>query len=675
MRRPNPPDWLAHPLRIQHGPVPWTAALRGALGMAPLLAAGVALGHPHEAVLAGLGALFAGINDRAGTRRAGLLHIGVPALGGALGLLLGVADGWWAVPLLGAVGLVSGAISVAGPVSSAAAVQLLVLAAVGSGMPLQSPGPLKACCYLAGASWIVLQRLAVRPRGTARGHDAGERLAVAAVFDALADALAAVGTPGAAAARRRLTTALDRADEALRLRRLLPLPGRRRTGPDRASVRLAAASALCEAAVALLWESEPLPQRIGDGPRRLAAAVRTDTTPGPLPAPVSDTPARTAFDRALLDAGLAFSLAGPGVGRPDRTLSGTDRTGTPRTAPGRPRSRVHPAGPAGREYGLRVAVCVTVSTAAALLLRTDHWYWLPATAAFLVKPDYGPLFSRVVNRFAGTAVGVLLFAVLAAFAPSAAGTGAWWPVAAVAIAGALLPSALCHFGLQTAVITVTVLAFVTLGGDTQAVTSRLGDTAIACAIVLLVGHLPALVDSRAGVGHRSAQALRDIHHYLDHILDEPGEPHRTDPDLRDAHHAHQARSAHHAHAVHHADRRAVLRRAAYQALAQARTAAEHAAAELRTAPDRDWLRVTAGAERIADAATACAVRLEHGAPRPAPPARREVTAALAAVADAIDGRGPAATSLATASAHVPDGCRTLDDILTELRRIDALAAP
>ncbi|MFD0350479.1 hypothetical protein ACFQ0M_39585 [Kitasatospora aburaviensis] len=285
MHRPNTPDWLAHPLRVQRGPVPWTAALRGALGMAPLLAVGVAVGRPHEAVLAGLGALFAGINDRAGTRRTGLLHIGVPALGGALGLLLGVADGWWAVPLLGTVGLVSGAISVAGPVSSAAAVQLLVLAAVGSGMPLQLPGPLRACCYLAGAAWIMLQRLAVRPRGTTRGHDAGERLAVAAVFDALADALAAVGTPGAAAARRRLTTALDRADEALRLHRLLRLPGRRPTRPDRASVRLAAASALCEAGVALLWEREPLPQRISDGPRRLASAVRTDTTPDRCPRP------------------------------------------------------------------------------------------------------------------------------------------------------------------------------------------------------------------------------------------------------------------------------------------------------------------------------------------------------------------------------------------------------
>ncbi|MDC7336022.1 hypothetical protein PQR15_05180 [Streptomyces lydicus] len=37
-----------------------------------------------------------------------------------------------------------------------------------------------------------------------------------------------------------------------------------------------------------------------------------------------------------------------------------------------------------------MAVCIAASAAVALLLRADHWYWLPATATFLVKPDLGP---------------------------------------------------------------------------------------------------------------------------------------------------------------------------------------------------------------------------------------------------------------------------------------------
>ncbi|MBR7677250.1 FUSC family protein, partial [Streptomyces daliensis] len=56
-----------------------------------------------------------------------------------------------------------------------------------------------------------------------------------------------------------------------------------------------------------------------------------------------------------------------------------------------------------------------------------------ATAAFLVKPDMGPLFSRVVNRVAGTAVGVLLFAGLTAVAE-----GPLWPVVVAEAAGALI---------------------------------------------------------------------------------------------------------------------------------------------------------------------------------------------------------------------------------------------
>ncbi|MEU2631199.1 FUSC family protein, partial [Kitasatospora sp. NPDC007106] len=225
--------------------------------------------------------------------------------------------------------------------------------------------------------------------------------------------------------------------------------------------------------------------------------------------------------------------------------------------------------------------------------------------------------------------------------------------AAVALGAALVPLAVRHFALQTAVVTVTVLTFVSVGGDRQAAASRLADTAVACLLVLLVGHLPRLADTQARVGHRSAHALRHTRRYLQHVLAAgPG-----DPDGHPAGHA--------------AEQRAELRRAAYQALAEARTAAETAAAELHTGRGPDWLGVTTGAERIVDAATACAVRLEHGAARPAAPAARRVAEALDAVADALDGRGDAPGSR-PALADLPPDCLTLNDIVTELRRIRTL---
>ncbi|MFH8404192.1 FUSC family protein [Streptomyces sp. NPDC018019] len=713
------PTWLAHPLRWQRLPVPWAAVVRGALCAGPLLAAGVATGHPAAGVLAGLGSMLAGVNDRPGTRRRGVVHIGLPALASAFGMLLGatlqtVGAGWWVVPALFAVGFVSGAGSVAGPVRSNAGMQMLASTILGAGMPLSGAPWLKALYLLAGCLWLLLLRLVFHPPRPAGGPLSGERAAVATVFDALADALAAVGGPGAEAARRRLTAALDRADEALRLRRLL----RRRPRPDERLLaeRLAAGTALCEASVALLWEARPLPDRVTEGPRRFAEALRTGRPPGRLPAPETSSPARGAFDRALLDAAVVFDRTEPvdaagADGGPaaisgavpvdtgtetepgtdgaepgtdgaepgtDGAEPGTDGSGpsagpsgstgpTHPTAPTRPRptsrqrrssplarliasagARTRPGrsvlGPAGRDYGLRVGLCIAVSAAVALALRAEHWYWLPATVTFLVKPDLGPLFSRTVNRFAGTVAGVLVFA--------AAGTlldGWWWPALVAGAGGALLPFATRHFALQTVAITLMVLSFVHVSGDPQAALERIVDTSAACAIVLVVGHLPRLADPRRRVGHRVTAALRATGTYLGEVL-------RTEPG-------------------HDRGERLVRRRAAYRALGEARAAAETAAAELLAARGRnpDWLTVVTAAERIVDAATACAVRLDHGARRPTPQEAGRLCEALTAMADALeDPDRPGPPALAAEIPPVP-GCATLTDVAAELERMRGFA--
>lgn len=302
-------------------------------------------------------------------------------------------------------------------------------------------------------------------------------------------------------------------------------------------------------------------------------------------------------------------------------------------------------GPAGRDYGLRVAVCIAASAAVALLLRADHWYWLPATVTFLVKPDLGPLFSRTVNRFAGTVAGVLVFAGAGLLL-----TGSWWPALMAGAGGALLPFATRHFALQTVAITLMVLSFVHVSGDPQAAAERIVDTSIACGIVLVVGHLPRLADPRRRVGHRVTSALRSTEQFLRYVLEsEPG----ADP-----------------------TRRLALRRAAYRALGEARAAAETAAAELLAARDRnpDWLTVVTAAERIVDAATACAVRLDHGAHRPGRAEAEALCQALSAMADALEdpGRLPERGLSGPDLPPVPD-CATLTDVAVELERIRGYA--
>ncbi|MFI2199397.1 FUSC family protein [Streptomyces sp. NPDC020192] len=597
MSRPAAPPWLAHALRAQRGPVPWSAVTRGALAAGPLLLVGVATGHTGPGVLAAIAAMLAGINDRPGSRRASVKRLGVPALAGAAGLLVGTyaGQGLAAVPLtlvLTLLGLLAGGISAVGPVASAAGTQLLVAAAIGAGMPAALSGWQRALAFLAGAGWLMMLRLVLPTPGSLAGDFRfdGEREAVADVYDAVAALLDGVGGPHATAQRAALTAALDHAQDALagpRLRRYASSAAERRL-----RAQYAAALPLAEAATALYWAGEPVAARAAEGPRRLAAAVRGNTGTGPLPAPHRSAPALRALDDALLRAAEAF----------DRAESRDDRLPARRRSP---KDVVRAAfGTGGREYGLRVALCFGASAAIAQALHHtgwyghhQHWYWLPATAVFLVKPDLGPLASRVLCRAAGTVLGALVFAGFAALLPRPAGL-----IALVAVCGALVPVATRHFAALTAVVTVLVLALVMVGGDSQASVSRIGETLLACALVLVVGHLPMPGERGGGVRARLAVAGAAAHAYLVHVLGESG-----DRAGRESVDDCAGRGS-----VDDRAERWALRREAYRTLAEARTAIALAAAELPAVA-----RHTAGTdavadvlERLVDTTTACAVHLD-----------------------------------------------------------------
>ncbi|WP_199831561.1 FUSC family protein [Streptomyces sp. NRRL S-4] len=577
------PPWLAHVLRAQRGPVPWNAVLRGALAASPLLVS-VLAERPAAGVPAALGAMLAGINDRPGSRRASVARLGLPALAGSAGLLTGtmiaatVGSGRSLVVLplvLGLLGLVAGALSSTGPVASACGTQVLVAAVIGAGMPSPEPGPLRALLFLAGAGWLLLLRLVLPSPGRLGGGPYrldGEREAVAAVYDAVARLLQASGGPQARAGRAALSAALDRAQDSLagpRIRRYASSSAERRL-----HAQYAAAFPLAEAATALAWAGNPLPARITEGPRRLAASVRSGGTCGPLPAPARTDAGLRALDDALLRAAAVFDRptgASPGR-RGERSYS---------SVLGRARSA------AGREYGLRVGVCCATSTLVAQWLHHDHWYWLPATTVFLVKPDLGPLASRVLCRAVGTVVGAAVFG-LVVMLPAAPFT----LVTTVALCGAFLPVATRHFAVQTAVVTVLVLSLVLLGGEPPASWGRVVESLLACATVLLVGHLP--LPGRRGHSVRAAldAAVGAAHRYVGHVLHAPED--------------HTGRGA--------------LRRDAYRSLAAARTAIDLSAAELpAVARQSAGSEGVAGAvERLIDTTTACAVQLDHPAAEPPP---------------------------------------------------------
>ncbi|MGC0332685.1 hypothetical protein RKD23_005675 [Streptomyces sp. SAI-170] len=312
--------------------------------------------------------------------------------------------------------------------------------------------------------------------------------------------------------------------------------------------------------------------RAGAALRRLARVVREGGHSGPLPAPRRAGPALRALDDALLKAAEAFDQ-GDGGDLHTRRRGARELL---RTA----------FGAGGREYGFRAGLAFGGSAAVAQWLHHaqwygshTHWYWLPATAVFLVKPDLGPLVSRVLCRAAGTVLGALVFAGLAAVLPRPAGL-----VAVVAVCGALIPVATRHFAAQTAVVTVLVLALVMVGGEPQASVGRIGETLLACAIVLVVGHLPVPGRRGGGVHARLAAAADAARRYLAQVMS--GSDDRA--------------------------RRWILRREAYRTLAEARAAIALAAAELpalaRHAHGAD--EAAALLERLVDTTTACAVHLD-----------------------------------------------------------------
>ncbi|HEY8984986.1 MAG TPA: FUSC family protein [Streptomyces sp.] len=621
------PPWLAHALRAQRGPVPWAAVARGALAAGPLLALAVAVDHTSLGVVAAIAAMLAGINDRPGSRRTSVQRLGTPALAGAAGILCGSYAGAHAGAVvltlaLTALGLFAGSMSAIGPVASAAGTQLLVASAIGAGMPVDESGWQRALAYLAGAGWLILLRLALPTPGSIAGDFRfdGERAAVAGVYDAIAALLDAVGGPDATTRRAALTAALDHAQDALagpRLRRYASSSAERRL-----HAQYAAALPLAEAATALAWAGDPVSERASEGPRRLAAAVRENTHTGPLPAPSRSAPALRALDDALLHAAEAFDRGhGDALHARRRGVAALLRAAF---------------GAGGREYGLRVALCFGASAAIAQALHHSrwygehhHWYWLPATAVFLVKPDLGPLVSRVLCRAAGTVLGALVFAGFAAFLPRPEGL-----VALVAVCGALVPVATRHFAAQTAVVTVLVLALVMVGGEPQASAGRIGETLLACVIVLVVGHLPMPGERGGQVRARLAVATKAAQEYLAYVLSGTGDTgpghdiHGEKPQKR----ARRPRRRERASGAHVTLRGAesgsqgprspvpvgdratrwALRREAYRTLAEARTAialsaAEHPALARHTAGTDE---VAALLERLVDTTTACAVQLD-----------------------------------------------------------------
>ncbi|MEU8887169.1 FUSC family protein [Streptomyces sp. NPDC048442] len=599
---------------------PWAALVRASLALAIPLAVGLAAGQPAYGALAAMGGLSGVIGDTADAYRMRILNIAVPQLFGAVGVTLGTlvyGHGWVAVAALTALALISGMISSVGAVASVSGLLLILNAVVGAGLPMPDPWWTAPLLMTLGGLLVLLLTLLAWPwRG-----GAPERTAVAATYREVAALLEAAGTSAYPATRQDVSRSLNASYDLILARRTREHG--RRSPLVRVLAQLNALIPLIEAAPAAHVQGKRLPPEIPSAVRVLADAVergeptadrRTEhaaehAAVSACPAP--RTPAGHAVDHALRHAATVVLAEDPDPYNID------DRLGRPAALRIRVRRALRNVLRSGASwrYGLRLAVCIGLAQCLVSLIEVPRSYWVTLTVVFVMKPDFGSVFSRAVLRAIGTAVGLVLAAVVL----SELSRG-WWDVPVMLVLAALIPLfSVRGYAYQTAAITPVILLLSDLLNHQGfgLVLPRLWDSLIGCAITLLAGYLLWPETWHTRVGSRLAKAVHDTADYLALAFADPPNP------------ANRTRRTH-------------ARRTLYKDLMTIRTEFQRALTEPppmgRSAAA--WWPLAIAVERIVDATTAARVRVDHGAP---PPPAPEVAALTAQLRDLAEGLTTAAT--------------------------------
>ncbi|MFF4015443.1 FUSC family protein [Streptomyces sp. NPDC001843] len=642
----TPPDWLMRNLQSRRAPVNLPAMARAGIGMSAPLAVGLATGHVQYGALASMGALSGVIGDTADAYRMRLLNIAVPQLFGAIGVTLGAlvfGQGWLAVAAVTGVALISGMISTIGAVASVSGLLLLLNAVIGAGLPLPGPWWLAPALMTGGGLLVLLLTLLAWPLRSG----VPERTAVADTYRTVAALLAASGTDRTDeydAARHAVTQSLNQSYDLILAHRA------RHHGRSRELTRLLAQlnaiTPVVEAAPMAHLAGRPLPPEIPAAVRHLAQAVETGYT-GPigltaLPTPVTET--ARAVDHALRHAAEV-------VTSPDVDPRGIDdRLGRPaalgvRTA--RAARNVVLSAHSWR-YGLRLALCIGIAQALVSLVPVPRSYWVALTITFVLKPDFGSVFSRALLRALGTVAGLLIAAAVLAEVPRG-----WWDVPVILILAPLIPALTPRgYGYQTAAITpvILLLSDILNHQGTALLVPRLVDSLLGCAIALVAGYLLWPESWHTRVGDRLANAVADTARYVESAFGDATDT-TTDPASR-----------------------ARMRRRLYRDLSAIRTEFQRALTEPPPTGRRAaaWWPLVVAVERIVDATTAARVRVGQGA---AAPSSLEVDQVVLQLDELSEGVRHAESLIAVRTDLTGPSGSVLEPLRQEVAAARAIASP
>jgi len=135
-------------------------------------------------------------------------------------------------------------------------------------------------------------------------------------------------------------------------------------------------------------------------------------------------------------------------------------------------------------HAMRCAVCLSMALLVSRLWQLPHGYWLPMTAAIVLRPDFAATFNFGLLRVVGTILGLVLTTALLHITPH----DAWTHLALMAVlCMAFRYLATAHYGIAVAALTGTVVIFLSFEGVNSgtAVMDRVLNTALGSGMALL----------------------------------------------------------------------------------------------------------------------------------------------------------------------------------------------
>jgi uncharacterized membrane protein YccC len=487
--------------RMKRPDVPLRVVLRNVAAVVLPLGVGMATGHAAIGLGVGAGALNTMFSDQPGPYRQRVWRLLLASLAAGLAALVGFVIGGMLGPMLLATalcGFVGGLLVVFGPDAARVGMTSVILLVVTAATPLPSlAAALGASALLfSGGLLMMLFSVAAWPLHRYRP----ERHALATVYRGLAMLARqqAADDTEVPALTDTMTTlqhtllgrhhARGRAMEAFgvllelaeRIRLELTAISELGARPGHVGFRDHAAQAL--AAIAAALDEGEAPQEAEQALQNLqasedaglAAAERPDglaihvhALTGQIAAAVRN--ANWAGTRGELRAAAA-----------ETPLPAALRIGSARAIL---RANLTPTSVAFR-HAVRSAICLSVALFVSRQWQLPHGYWLPMTAAIVLRPDFAATINFGLLRVLGTVLGLLLTTVLLFVTPNE-------PWAHLALMAVLCMGfrylATAHYGLAVAALTGTVVILLSFEGvdSGAAVIDRVVNTALGSGMALL----------------------------------------------------------------------------------------------------------------------------------------------------------------------------------------------